>query len=58
MSSYAQLIDAPDIDAVYNALPPSMHEHWSIAAMQRSGQVDYAVCFQKLVDLDNFAGRH
>jgi predicted dehydrogenase len=39
MSSYAQLIDAPSIDAIYNALPPSMHEHWSIAAMQSGKHV-------------------
>jgi predicted dehydrogenase len=31
---YQALIDAPDVDAIYNALPPSLHAKWSIAAMQ------------------------
>ena len=30
---YASLIASPDIDAVYNALPPSLHAQWSIAAL-------------------------
>ncbi len=31
---YQALIDAPEVDAIYNALPPSLHSKWSIAAMQ------------------------
>jgi predicted dehydrogenase len=31
---YASLIAAPGIDAVYNALPPSLHAAWSIAALE------------------------
>lgn len=30
---YQALIDADDIDAVYVALPPNLHAHWSIAAL-------------------------
>ena len=30
---YAALIAKPDVDAVYNALPPSLHARWSIAAV-------------------------
>jgi predicted dehydrogenase len=36
---YTALITAPDIDAVYNALPPNLHAHWSIAAMEAGKQV-------------------
>lgn len=32
--SYEALISAADVDAIYNALPPSLHVRWSIAAMQ------------------------
>lgn len=32
-ASYAELIDSPRIDAIYNALPPNLHEPWSIAAL-------------------------
>lgn len=31
--SYDALIEAPEIDAVYVALPPSLHARWSIAAL-------------------------
>ena len=31
--SYDALIASPDIDAVYNALPPNLHARWSIAAL-------------------------
>lgn len=31
--TYDALINAPDIDAVYIALPPNLHAHWSIAAL-------------------------
>jgi predicted dehydrogenase len=32
--SYDALITSPDIDAVYNALPPNLHAHWSVAAVE------------------------
>jgi predicted dehydrogenase len=31
---YDALINAADIDAIYNALPPSLHAPWSIAALE------------------------
>lgn len=31
--TYDALIASPDIDAVYNALPPNLHARWSIAAL-------------------------
>jgi predicted dehydrogenase len=31
---YQALINAPDVDAVYNALPPNLHAKWSIAAAE------------------------
>ena len=37
--SYGALIDRPDIDAVYNALPPKLHEQWSLAALQAGKHV-------------------
>jgi predicted dehydrogenase len=33
-NSYQALIDAPDVDAIYNALPPNLHAEWSIAAVR------------------------
>jgi predicted dehydrogenase len=38
-ASYAELIDSPDIDAIYNALPPNLHERWSIAALHAGKHV-------------------
>jgi D-xylose 1-dehydrogenase (NADP+, D-xylono-1,5-lactone-forming) len=32
--SYQELLDAPDIDAIYNPLPVSMHSEWSIKAAE------------------------
>jgi predicted dehydrogenase len=32
--NYDALITSPDIDAVYNALPPNLHAKWSIAALE------------------------
>jgi predicted dehydrogenase len=32
-ADYDALINAPDVDAVYNALPPSLHAQWSIRAV-------------------------
>jgi predicted dehydrogenase len=31
--SYRALVDCPDVDAVYNALPNSMHHEWTLAAL-------------------------
>jgi predicted dehydrogenase len=31
---YQAIIDDPDIDGIYNALPPSLHAKWSIAALE------------------------
>lgn len=31
-ADYQKLIEADDVDAVYNALPPGLHAQWSIAA--------------------------
>lgn len=36
---YAPLIDSPDVDAIYNALPPNLHEQWSVAALQAGKHV-------------------
>lgn len=33
-ADYASLVRRPDIDIVYNALPPSGHAHWTIAALE------------------------
>jgi len=37
--SYAALVESPDVDAIYNALPPSSHERWSIAALEAGKHV-------------------
>jgi predicted dehydrogenase len=37
--SYAALVESPQIDAIYNALPPSLHEEWSIAALKAGKHV-------------------
>jgi predicted dehydrogenase len=31
---YETLISSRDVDAVYNGLPPNLHAHWSIAALE------------------------
>ncbi len=33
LGSYAELVNDPDIDAVYNPLPNGLHGHWTIAAL-------------------------
>ena len=33
-ANYDALIAAPDIDAIYNALPPNLHARWSVAALE------------------------
>ncbi len=33
-ADYRQLIDAGDVDAIYNGLPPNLHAEWSIAAVE------------------------
>lgn len=38
-ATYADLIDADDIDVVYNPLPMSLHAEWSIAALQAGKHV-------------------
>ena len=37
--SCAALVESPQIDAIYNALPPNLHEHWSVAALRAGKHV-------------------
>jgi len=37
--SHAELLADPDLDLVYNALPPSLRAQWSIAALQAGKHV-------------------
>lgn len=37
--SYAELINSPNVDAVYNALPNSMHHEWTLAALKAGKHV-------------------
>ena len=37
--SYQELIDAADIDAIYNPLPNHLHAEWTIAAAERGKHV-------------------
>jgi predicted dehydrogenase len=37
--SYAELVADPRLDLVYNALPPSLHAEWSVAALEAGRHV-------------------
>jgi predicted dehydrogenase len=37
--SYAALVESPHVDAIYNALPPNLHERWSVAALEAGKHV-------------------
>lgn len=37
--SYAEVVEADDVDAVYVALPNDLHEQWSVAALQAGKHV-------------------
>lgn len=39
MNSYDEIVEAPDLDAVYIPLPASHHAHWSIRALQAGKHV-------------------
>ena len=38
-NSYAELLADPSLDLVYNALPPSLHAEWSVAALEAGRHV-------------------
>src|ERR1700761_7541171 len=39
LRSYAELVEDPEIDAVYNPLPNGLHGHWTIAALRAGKHV-------------------
>jgi predicted dehydrogenase len=39
LSGYAELVEDPEIDAVYNPLPNGLHGHWTIAALRAGKHV-------------------
>lgn len=38
-ANYAALVESPHLDAIYNALPPDLHEQWSVAALKSGKHV-------------------
>jgi len=63
--SYRALIEAPDVDVIYNALPPASHAAWSIAALRAGKHVLCEKPFamnateaRGMVDAAREAGRH
>ncbi|NIO40326.1 MAG: Gfo/Idh/MocA family oxidoreductase, partial [Burkholderiales bacterium] len=38
-TSYAALVESSDVDAIYNALPPNLHERWAVAALRAGKHV-------------------
>ncbi len=38
-ANYSELINSPDIDAIYIALTPNQHERWSVAALESGKHV-------------------
>ncbi|MEM6705927.1 MAG: Gfo/Idh/MocA family oxidoreductase [Acidobacteriota bacterium] len=39
LSTYDELIASPEIDAIYNPLPPSLHAEWSLRALEQGKHV-------------------
>ncbi len=65
VDSYRALIEAPDVDAIYNALPPASHAIWSIAALRAGKHVLCEKPFamnaseaRQMVDAARESGRH
>jgi len=63
--SYRELVEARDVDAIYNALPPAGHAEWSIAALQAGKHVlcekpfaMNAVEARRMVEAAAVSGRH
>lgn len=62
---YAALVEVPEIDIIYNALPPSAHEVWSVAALKAGKHVlcekpfaMNAVQARRMVEAAQETGRH
>lgn len=63
-TSYRALVSDPEVDLVYNALPPSLHAEWSIAALHAGKDVLSEKPFtmtaaqaQRVVDAATASGR-